>query len=96
MNEIIDFINGFSSVRDFFMHGYCYWFAVILVNRFPSGVIYYLPIQNHFVVLVDERWYDASGFATVTEIPMMWDLYKQFDELEASRIERDCIRKEIT
>lgn len=93
-DEILDFIDGFHPVKKFFLNGYCYWFAKILIERFHKGMIYYLPIKNHFVVKISEQFFDANGIAEFDENPMLWSIYKSIEPVEAERIERDCIRKE--
>ena len=48
--KINSFINGFKElnkdvIEELFTCGYCYWFAVVLKERF-NGVIIYNPIMN--------------------------------------------------
>lgn len=97
-NRYIDFIEDFKkgypeAMEDTFLHGYCYWFAFILKERF-NGIICYEPIENHFVTLLpDGDFYDIRGKLTETSSFVDWDVYKKIDELETKRIERDCINK---
>lgn len=91
MKKILEFIKGFEPVKDFFLYGYCYWFAVILSQRF-GGEIWYLPIENHFICKIDDRCYDVSGEVIPRRVVFKWDKYP--DELEKRRIIRDCINKE--
>lgn len=45
--------------------GNCYYFAVILRERFltKSPTIYYDVIHGHFLTLIGDKLYDASGIA---------------------------------
>lgn len=92
ISEVAKFILGFKSAEDLFMNGYCYWFAVILHERF-GGEIYYLPIQNHFVTRIADRYWDASGLARIDENPISWGIYQSADPLNTAHIIRDCIEK---
>lgn len=98
MNEVLSFINAFKSshpreIEDCFLHGNCYWFAHILAERFKGGVIYYLPIDNHFVCFVGGKYYDISGEVKVNYPYYAWNFYKVIEPLESHRIIRDCIEK---
>lgn len=93
MDKVISFINKFKfaykgELEFVFTSGNCYYFAVILKERF-GGEIYYLPIDNHFVCKIDKEYYDITGKAGFNEKPYKWDNYP--DELEKKRIIRDCI-----
>ena len=93
MDKVISFIDKFKfaykgELEFVFTSGNCYYFAVILKERF-GGEIYYLPIDNHFVCKIDKEYYDITGKAGFNEKPYKWDSYP--DELEKKRIIRDCI-----
>lgn len=92
--KYLEFIKGFSQVQDFFLYGYCYWFANILVQRFPELQIYYLPIVNHFVAGTNNHYFDVSGEIIPNEEIYLWEDYKLTDPIHAKRIEKYCIRKE--
>lgn len=89
---IEDFIKGFDEVRDFFLYGYCYWFAVILKKRF-NGTIYYMPIKNHFIVRINNDYFDASGKIVPDEKVYTWAMYQYKYPTECRVITRDCINK---
>lgn len=100
LNElrVLDFINGFkkqypNEITDFFANGYCYWFAVILKERF-KGTIYYSPIENHFTCYINGYHYDITGIYKPERYIYPWEEYKHIDRLEVLRITRDCINKE--
>lgn len=93
---ILEFINNFKrlhpqEIEDCFLCGNCYWFAQILQLRF-GGQICYLPIENHFLAKIGERYYDISGEITeFSEKVYLWEEYMWQDELETQRIIKYCI-----
>lgn len=96
MNKVERFIDKFKfchakELEEVFTKGNCYYFAVILKDRF-DGDIYYLPIDNHFICKIEDKYYDITGKVKPTEIPIPWIIYKKKDEAEAKRIIRDCIK----
>lgn len=93
--KVLEFIKKFKfkhvkEVESLFLYGNCYYFAVILKERF-NGEIYYLPINNHFICKIDKEYYDITGLASINEHPYKWKDFKYFDELLYKRIVRDCI-----
>ena len=90
--EVMNFIKQFAEVKDFFLYGYCYWFAMILKKRF-GGTIYYMPIKNHFIVRIYNTYYDANGRVIPDEDVYPWGAYKYDNPIESERIIRDCINK---
>lgn len=96
MEKILLFIKGFEPCRDFFLNGYCYWFANILVQRF-HGTLVYDGVENHFMAKIGDDYYDASG--NVTNLYRFhfvepWEKYSKRDPEHTDRIIRDCILKE--
>ena len=97
MNEVLKFINKFNrwdQVIECFTNGNCYWFAYILVGRFPSGTIVYDEIENHFGCLIDDKVYDITGDVTKCYNWETWQEVYLRDPLHGKRILRDCILKE--
>ena len=101
-SEVEDFIEGFKKyhpgeITDLFLNGYCYWFSVILDNRFNHmGTIMYIPIYNHFCYKLFDKLYDITGIITDEEMISLatsWKIYKEKDDKEADRIIIDCIMK---
>ncbi len=97
MNDIEEFIENFKfmyklELEQVFTEGNCYYFAVILRERF-KGCIYYLPIENHFLCKINEEYYDITGKVKPVESPVDWEELEQQDEAHYKRIERDCILK---
>jgi hypothetical protein len=99
MNEVEKFIYKFkilnpSVAEELFLYGDCYYFAIILKERFKDAIIKYLIIDNHFITEIDERMYDIRGDITdsVDHTQLInWNDMKDYDELLYNRIIRDCI-----
>lgn len=53
INPILSFINRRFPYDSNWLNGNCYFFALILIDRFPSLRMYYDPIEGHFVVSSD-------------------------------------------
>ena len=65
-NQVLDFINKrFPNATNSdanWLHGNCYYFAVILKDRFPKdSYICYDVINGHFVCMIEDYLFDASG-----------------------------------
>ena len=93
--KVLDFIRGLSDKTDtsLFLSGYCYYFAQILLSRFPYGVLMYHH-SNHFMVDINGRLYDASGDVTEKYSDNMittWDDLVDEDQVLVLRLIRDCI-----
>ena len=82
---------GKTIVEELFTCGNCYYFAVILKERFKVGDIFYLPIESHFVWKYDGVLFDIKGEHGTSERAYSWEEYKKMEPLGAKRIERDCI-----
>lgn len=90
MNEtVLKFINEFKSAIKLFTEGKCYWFAVILKERF-GGKLYYNPIMNHWACLIEDDLYDATGLIDSTGFYVWPDCVIE-DELLYQRLIDQCI-----
>lgn len=62
--EIIDYIKEFSKygkqVKECFSLNNCYWFAIILKEKF-DGDIMFNEMENHFSCRVNKKLYDITG-----------------------------------
>ena len=94
MKEIKEFIKRRFPRDNMWMNGNCYWFARILVDRFPQLDIYYLPIRGHFVASDGKIYYDWIGAHTqysLEEEPIKLSVIRTIDPLWYDRLVRDCI-----
>lgn len=89
-NEVLEFIyRRFQGDSDW-LTGNCFYFALILCERFKYLNIYYAPIAGHFVAGHNDKYYDWCG-EYEDEIPILLTEIEQSDPLWYSRIVRDCI-----
>lgn len=73
------------------MDGNCYYFAVILKDRFPDGDILYDVINGHFVFKYQGKLYDWLGIVKASRCLIPWDSFGEYDYLQKQIIVRDCI-----
>ena len=92
MNEIVEFIRRRFSADCKWVDGNCYYFALILKDRFPGGAIYYDVINGHFIYLYNGQYYDWTGLVTATGKLVEWDKFDEYDRLNRQRIIEDCIK----
>ena len=85
--DIIDFINrrfpNTDKSNSNWLKGNCYYFALILKDRFINSEIYYDVIHGHFVTLIGDCLYDASG------------LYYKLSETELVRLNNTPLTRSI-
>ena len=74
--------------------GNCYFFALILLDRFPIGKILYDVIDGHFVCEIDGVKYDWSGVVEETGEHhwVEWDKFYEYDNLQHARVVKDCTK----
>lgn len=91
-NLVTRFIKHFQNEGTIktFTEGCCYYFALILKERF-GGDIMYDEVDNHFACLIGSKVYDVTGEVIGNFID--WDSYKRMEPLNAQRVIRDCITK---
>jgi len=89
-NEVLEFINRRFKNDCHWLDGNCYYFCIILKERFKSGKIVYDQIKGHFMFLYEGILYDYSGIINCNTYSLLDDI-KSDDPLLYSRLERDCI-----
>ena len=91
-NEVLEFIQRrFAEDCDWVM-GNCYYFALILKDRFPEGKIFYDVRLGHFVYKYGEKYYPWLGIYEGNEDYLIpWDVFEIYDAAQKQRIIRDCI-----
>ena len=92
-DEVIDFILRRFTADSLWMNGNCYYFALILHDRFPDSTIYYDTIDGHFVTQIGANYYDWRGVNIHTHIDALvkWDEYEKIDPVHYYRIKRDVL-----
>ena len=92
--EVKNFISKRFAQQNSWCDGNCYWFAVILTNRFNNLQIYYMPIRGHFIAGDGVgNFYDWNGKLNIQDneepILLLQDI-KDSDILWYNRLMRDC------
>ena len=101
-HKVLKFINHFTNygnneqVIDCFTKGNCYYFAVILSERFKGEDprIMYDPIANHFACEIGEWIYDITGPVGRPEYDFedWYDFVNTtYDDLYLNRLYEQCI-----
>ena len=88
-NNVLNFIKTRFPNKDHWLDGNCYYFSVILKERF-GGTILYDVIDGHFVTEIGGVKYDWSGIAK-DGCFVEWDRFCDYDGAQMKRIIRDCI-----
>lgn len=99
MKKVLDFIH--RRFRDYdcnWTNGNCYYFAVILAERFRNegAIIYYDTVDGHFVCKIDGVFYDWNGALTfedehIEKYIKKWSELRKEDPIWSDRIVRDVI-----
>ena len=90
-NPITEFIQRRFKTDNQWLKGNCYYFAVILKDRFPDGVIWYDVIYGHFCFQYGDKYYDWSGEIKPKGVLIQWDVFDEYDSTQKQRIIRYCI-----
>lgn len=89
-STILEFIKVFRSpeTEELFTNCACFWFASILLLRFPKSEIMYNPETVHFATKIKGNLYDITGKLEDTEGYVAWHHYNGDDFEE---VHKDCI-----
>ena len=81
-----------SALETVFTCGNCYWFAVVLTERFKfySPKLYYYPITGHFAEKISDSFYDITGEIQSEEKPIAWETLKKEEPTRAKHIYQAC------
>jgi hypothetical protein len=91
MNEILEFINRRFKTDCNWLNGNCYYFALILNDRFPGGTIYYDVIYGHFIYQYKGKYYDWSGEMNPNGYLVDWSKFDEYDSLQKKHIVEGCL-----
>lgn len=93
INSILNFIHRRFPHDSNWLDGNCYFFALILIDRFPSLRMYYDPIEGHFVVSSDgETFFDWSGIRRYPDkkLPLSLETIEESEPQWYARIMKGC------
>ena len=92
-DEVIEFIERRFPQDCHWLDGNCYYFALILKDRFPESRIVYDVIYGHFFVEYKGKYYDYAGERVWPggAYAVYWDEIDKYDSLVKQCIIRDCI-----
>lgn len=90
-NEVLEFIQRRFKTDCKWTDGNCYYFAIILKDRFPEGKIFYDVIWKHFIFQYQNQFYDWTGIKNPDTYLVEWDKFDEYDSSERKRVVRDCI-----
>ena len=90
-NEILEFIQRRFKKDCNWVDGNCYYFAIILKDRFPEGKIFYDVIHGHFVFKYQDELYDWNGIHNSDGFLVDWESFDEYDSVLKKRIIRDCV-----
>lgn len=89
--EILKFISRFPDAN--WLNGNCYYFAIILKDRFPDGEIYYDVWNGHFIFKLEDTYYDWRGIVHDIGLPICWDTFEEsYDKYQYKKIIENCIK----
>lgn len=91
MDEVLDFINRRFNQDCNWISGNCYYFAIILKDRFHDGNIYYDVINGHFIFEYQNNYYDWTGNIKPDGCLILWDKFEEYDSLQRQRVIIDCL-----
>lgn len=97
--DVIDFIaRRFDEINCEWTTGNCYYFALILSDRFKSDnpIICYDAVEGHFICKIEDKYYDWTGVLKYSDDYINkhiynWNSLKDEDPIWYERIVRDVL-----
>ena len=92
-NPVLEFINRRFPKDCNWLDGNCYYFAIILRERFTDGVIFYDVIDGHFVTQIGGVKYDWSGIVSEEGLHhyVRWSNFNNYDSFQTWSVIKGCI-----
>lgn len=90
-DEVLEFIQRRFKNDCRWVDGNCYYFSIILKDRFPEGKIFYDITYGHFVFKYHNEFYDWTGAVSPQGCLIEWESFDKYDSLLRQRIVRDCV-----
>jgi len=92
-NRVLEFIKRRFPQDSNWLNGNCYYFALILSDRF-DGEILYDVIDGHFVTLIDGIKYDWEGIVPQNGIHkyIKWNDFDKYDKYQKKSVISGCIK----
>ena len=90
-DEVLEFIHRRFPTDCNWTSGNCWYFSLILKDRFPNGIVLYDVINGHFIFQCNGKYYDWTGIIEPDGYLVEWERFDEYDSLEKKRIIRDCI-----
>lgn len=93
MDEVLEFIKRRFKNDCKWLDGNCYYFSLILHDRFKSGDILYDVLDGHFLYKYNNKYYDWSGEVSAINYDylVVWEDFDKYDHIQKQRIITDCI-----
>ena len=89
---VVEFIRRRFPEDCRWLDGNCYYFAVILRDRFPAGRILYDVVAGHFVTEIGGVRYDWSGVVDdLGRKYVAWDEFEAYDRPRYERVVEGCV-----
>ena len=96
IKEVTEFIDRrFGKFpKEYWNTGNCYYFSLILCERFSYLSIYYDPIEGHFYAGCGDCFFDVCGYKSRSEFSSIVSLdeIKAGDPLWYERLMEDCVK----
>lgn len=91
IDPVVDFIYRRFSIDCNWTTGNCYYFALILHDRFKTGTIFYDVINGHFIYFYNGKYYDWTGDINPDGKLVEWNKFDEYDSTLKQRIIKDCL-----
>lgn len=90
-DEVLEFIQRRFKSDCKWTTGNCYYFSIILKDRFPEGVIFYDVTYGHFVFKYQNEFYDWTGVIEPKGYLVEWDKFDEYDSAQKETIIKGCV-----